>query len=207
MALMYRLRTLFPMRNFAVPIGDMSEPFVSRAGRKLDHAIGVFGVDVTGKICADLGCNVGGFTDCLLQRGAGKVYAVDTAYGVLDWILRNDKRVVVMERTNAMHAQFPEKMQIVTIDVAWTKQKYVLPAAGQVLAPDGVVVTLVKPHYEAPENELRNGVLPEEKVEEVLKSVRHDARESGFVWEGTTTSPIKGHGGNVEVLALLRPGK
>ena len=92
--------------------------FVSRAGLKLEHAMNVFGVDAAGLICADLGSNTGGFVDCLLRRGAAKVYAIDTGYGVLDWKLRNDPRVVVMERTNAMHAQLPKPISLVTIDIA-----------------------------------------------------------------------------------------
>src|SRR5436309_2115272 len=100
-------------------------PFVSRAGQKLDHALDVFKIDVAGLTCADLGCNVGGFVDCLLQRGAAKVYAVDTGYGVLDWKLRKDARVIVMERTNAMHVALPERVTLVTIDVAWTRQQYI----------------------------------------------------------------------------------
>src|SRR3954469_9667302 len=106
----------------------MSE-FVSRAGQKLEHALATFAVDVSGRICADLGSNTGGFVDCLLQRGAAKVYAIDTGYGALDWRLRKDPRVVVMERTNAMHAELPEKVSRISIDVAWTKQKHILPAA------------------------------------------------------------------------------
>src|SRR5881409_1013295 len=104
-------------------------PFVSRAGQKLDHALSHFAIDVAGLFCADLGCNAGGFTDCLLQRGAAKVYAIDTGYGALEWKLRRDGRVVVMERTNAIHATLPEPVQIVTIDVAWTRQRIILPAA------------------------------------------------------------------------------
>src|SRR6266480_1183997 len=107
--------------------------FVSRAGHKLDHALSTFKIDVTGFVCADLGSNVGGFVDCLLQRGAKKVYAIDTGYGVLEWKLRKDPRVVVMERTNAMHVNLPEKVGVVTIDVAWTKQKHILPAARKMI--------------------------------------------------------------------------
>src|SRR3954470_23099800 len=126
----------------------MSE-FVSRAGQKLEHALVKFSIDVSGWVCADLGSNVGGFVDCLLQRGAVKVYAIDTGYGALEWKLRKDPRVVVMERTNAIHVQLPEKVKLVTIDVAWTKQKIILPAAMRLLEPCGDVVTLIKPHYEA----------------------------------------------------------
>src|SRR5258706_16468275 len=107
----------------------MPQQFVSRAGLKLDHALSHFAIDVSGKTCADLGSNTGGFVDCLLKRGAAKVYAIDTGYGALDWNLRKDPRVAVMERTNAMHATLPEKVDVVTIDVAWTKQRHILPAA------------------------------------------------------------------------------
>src|ERR687894_2662164 len=143
-------------------------PFVSRAGQKLDHALSHFGIDVTGFVCADLGCNVGGFTDCLLQRGAAKVYAIDTGYGALEWKLRKDPRVVVMERTNAMHAELPEPVSLVTIDVAWTRQRHILPAARRMVATDGTVVSLIKPHYEAEPALLLRGVLPAAAVPEVV---------------------------------------
>src|SRR3954468_23939286 len=116
--------------------------FVSRAGLKLDHALSYFAIDVAGLVCADLGCNAGGFTDCLLRRGACKVFAIDTGYGMLEWKLRKDPRVVVMERTNAMHAQLAEPVRVAVIDVAWTKQRFILPAARKMLADDGFVVTL-----------------------------------------------------------------
>lgn len=182
----------------------MSE-FVSRAGRKLEHALNTFGIDVTGATCADLGSNTGGFVDCLLQRGAAKVYAIDTGYGALEWKLRKDPRVVVMERTNAMHAQLPEPVGIVTIDVAWTKQRHILPAARRMIAPDGHVVSLIKPHYEADASLLRQGVLPEESVDDVVREVELHLLDAGFELLGTTRSPIKGAKGNVEVLAHLRP--
>src|SRR4051812_35145031 len=124
------------------------QPFVSRAGLKLDHALREFNLDVKESICADFGCNVGGFTDCLLQRGAAKVYAIDTGYGTLAYKLRIEPRVVAMERTNALHAQAPEHVDLVTIDLAWTQQRFAIPAALKWLKPDGRIITLVKPHYE-----------------------------------------------------------
>jgi 23S rRNA (cytidine1920-2'-O)/16S rRNA (cytidine1409-2'-O)-methyltransferase len=178
--------------------------FVSRAGAKLDHALTDFRIDVAGKICADLGCSTGGFTDCLLQRGAAKVYAVDTGYGVLDWKLRNDPRVVVMERTNAMHARLPEKAQLISIDVGWTRQKNILPSAAENLAPGGLVVTLIKPHYESPPAALRKGVLPEESVDSVVSAVSAELETLGWIVASVVRSPIRGSGGNVEVLACLR---
>ena len=179
--------------------------FASRGGQKLDHALAHFNLDVAAKVCADLGSNTGGFVDVLLKRGAAKVYAIDTGYGVLDWKLRNDPRVVVMERTNAMHVELPEKVSVVTIDVAWTKQKRILPAARRMVTEDGLVVTLVKPHYEADAASLKKGILPEELVGPVVQSVRRDVAAAGFEWLGEVTSPIKGSKGNTEVLAWLKP--
>jgi 23S rRNA (cytidine1920-2'-O)/16S rRNA (cytidine1409-2'-O)-methyltransferase len=179
--------------------------FVSRAGQKLEHAIGTFGVDVGGLVCADLGSNTGGFVDCLLGRGAVKVYAIDTGYGVLDYRLRKDPRVVVMERTNAMHAQLPEAVQFISIDVAWTKQKHILPAAGRMLARGGRVITLIKPHYEAQASMLRKGVLMPEALEQVIVLVKQDIAAAGFELLGLTDSPILGAKGNREMLALLMP--
>src|SRR5690349_13575804 len=180
-------------------------PFVSRAGQKLDHALTTFNLDVSGAVCADLGSNTGGFVEVLLQRGAAKVYAIDTGYGALDWKLRKDPRVVVMERTNAMHVTLPEKVGVVTIDVAWTKQKHILPAARKMIRDDGFCVSLIKPHYEADQAVLKKGVLPEEYVPEIVEKVASDIAAAGFQLCGTVESPIKGAKGNVEVLAWLRP--
>jgi 23S rRNA (cytidine1920-2'-O)/16S rRNA (cytidine1409-2'-O)-methyltransferase len=179
-------------------------PFVSRAGQKLDFALTSFGIDVANWVCADLGCSTGGFTDCLLSRGAKKVYAVDTGYGVIDWKLRKDPRVVVMERTNAMHVELPEKVDLVSIDVAWTRQKHILPAALRILEEDGIVIPLIKPHYEADQKILRKGILPDESLEEIMAHVRSDITAAGFEVVSTCVSPIKGAKGNTELLALLR---
>ena len=178
--------------------------FVSRGGLKLDHALATFGIDLFGLTCADLGCSTGGFTDCMLRRGAAKVYAVDTGYGVLAWPLRKDARVIVMERTNAMHVTLPEPVNFVSIDVGWTKQAKILPTARKLLAPGGRVVTLVKPHYEAEASRLRKGVLPDEDVAPVVEAVLAEAPAYGFEVLATTPSPIRGsEKGNIEVLALL----
>jgi 23S rRNA (cytidine1920-2'-O)/16S rRNA (cytidine1409-2'-O)-methyltransferase len=181
----------------------MSE-FVSRAGHKLEHGLTAFAIDVAGSICADLGCNAGGFTDCLLQRGAAKVYAIDTGYGALAWKLRTDPRVVPMERTNAMHVDLPELVGFICIDVAWTRQKHILPAARRMLARDGNVVTLIKPHYEAQAALLRKGVLPPENMDAVLHRVREAIAAAGFGLVQMVPSPIKGTRGNAEFLAHLR---
>lgn len=185
-------------------MAQVPQPFVSRAGVKLDHALTAFGIDVTGLVCADLGCNVGGFTDCLLRRAAAKVYAVDTGYGALAWKLRKDPRVVVMERTNAMHATLPEPVGFACVDVAWTRQRHILPAARRMLADGGTVVTLVKPHYEADKGWLVKGVLPADRLDAVVAAVWADIRAAGFEVVATTRSPILGGEGNAEVLAELR---
>ena len=127
-----------------------SHPFVSRGGEKLDAALRHFAVDVAACVCADLGSHVGGFVDCLLRRGAVRVYSVDTAYGILAWKLRKDPRVTVLERTNAMHLTLPETIELITVDVGWTPQSKILPNVAPMLASDARVITLVKPHYEAP---------------------------------------------------------
>ena len=182
-------------------------PYASRSGLKLESALAVFAMDVTGKVCADLGCNAGGFVDCLLQHGAKLVYAIDTGYGMLEWKLRTDGRVVVMERTNAMHATLPQTVDLITIDVAWTRQKHILPAAMKLLRPGGLIVTLIKPHYEADKSLLRRGVLPAEHTTAVVEEVLAQARALGLDVVATTPSPIKGAGGNVETLAAMRLAK
>ncbi len=180
-------------------------PFVSRAGQKLDHAIATFGVDVNGAVCADLGCSTGGFVDCLLQRGAKRVYAVDTGYGVLEYKLRKDPRVVVMERTNAMHVTLPAAVDWVSIDVAWTKQKHILPAAAKLLkSGTGRVISLIKPHYEADPAILKQGILPLESVDSVVTDVIKQIEQLGLHVISTVPSPILGAKGNTEILALLK---
>ena len=178
--------------------------FVSRAGLKLDHALTQFNIDVTGFTCADFGCNTGGFVDCLLSRNATKVFAIDTGYGVLDWKLRNDPRVIVMERTNAMHVKLPEKMDLISIDVAWTRQKTILPSAIANLKPNGMIVTLIKPHYQAALSQLRKGILLPELIENVLQETAVEIQASGLQIISQTQSPITGAKGNVEFLAHLK---
>ncbi len=180
-----------------------SQDYVSRAGQKLEGALRQLQIDPAGCVCADLGSNVGGFVDCLLRHGAAKVYAIDTSYGTLAWKLRRDPRVVAMERTNAMHAVLPEPVDLVTIDAGWTTQHHILPAAGRMLKPDGRVLTLVKPHYEAPQRMLRGGVLPAEHLEAVVEQVRRQIREMGWTIAGECPSPLPGAAGNREVWLLL----
>ncbi len=172
-------------------------PLASRAGEKIRHALDTFGIDVTGLRCADLGCNVGGFTDCLLRRGAASVIAVDTGYGVLAWRLRQDDRVDVRERTNALHAEPPEGgVDLAAIDLGWTPQRHALPAARRWLADGGQIVTLVKPHYELDAEERRmhldGGRLCDEVAETMLQAVLASLDGLGLRSLGTTVSPIRG---------------
>ena len=181
--------------------------WVSRGGEKLDAALRAWQdllPDLGEVVAADLGANVGGFTECLLAHGVGKVYAVDTGYGVFAWTLRNDPRVVVMERTNALHVVLPELVDLVTVDVAWTRQKHVVPAALRLLKPHGWIVSLVKPHYEAQQLERRGGVLPPDMLPRVLDRVRSDVTDIGGRIASEMESPLRGRKGNVEYLWLIR---
>ncbi|MDP6046636.1 MAG: SAM-dependent methyltransferase, partial [Phycisphaerae bacterium] len=161
--------------------------------------------------CADFGCNVGGFTDCLLAHGAAKVFAVDTGYGTLAWKLRKDPRVVVMERTNALHADVPEVVDLVVIDAAWTPQKLSVPAAMKWLKPGGKVISLLKPIFElAKLNPSRGGKpgpksLTPEQSEDIRDQVCAQLIAIGFGPEKIIASPITGKGGNTEYLLLIGP--
>ena len=199
-----------PNDRFMLPLtgdSDIQRSFVSRAGQKLEAALQTFPLlQVTGKIAADLGCNVGGFTDCLLQRGAAKVYAVDTAYGVLAWTLRKDPRVVVRERSNALHVSLPEKVDILAIDVGWTRQNKILPYARTLLKLDaGDILTLIKPHYESEQAKKQHGVLQESESIAVLEGVPDQIAALHFSIEGVIKSPIVGQKGNTEFVAWLKP--
>lgn len=190
----------------------MSESsFVSRAGQKLDHALKKFGIDVNGKVCADFGCSTGGFTDCLLSRGAKKVYAIDTGYGVLDWGLRNDKRVIVLERTNALHVELPEKVDVVVIDVGWTPQRLIVPKAAELVKPGGCLVSLIKPHYEVGQDLSKGkGRSGKTKVAEfdsrkIADGVVAELKEAGFDVKGLIESPVPGkRSENVEFLVWIQ---
>lgn len=170
----------------------------------MQFALTNFEVSIEGLVCADFGSSTGGFTDCLLQNGAKKVYAVDTAYGELAWNLRNNPKVIAMERTNAMHVDLPEKVDLVTIDVGWTKQRIILPNAFANLKKGGKIISLIKPHYESPKEYLTKGKLIEEKIEEVLEIVKRDIEKCGGKIEKIIESPILGEKGkNKEFLALI----
>jgi 23S rRNA (cytidine1920-2'-O)/16S rRNA (cytidine1409-2'-O)-methyltransferase len=187
----------------------MGEPFVSRAGQKLAAAIDAFGLDVAGWVCADFGCNVGGFTDCLLQRGAAKVYAVDTGYGELAWKLRRDGRVVVMERTNALYAPPPRPVDLVTVDVAWTPQSLAAPAAAKWLRPGGRIVSLLKPHYELAKSASPRGghgggqPLTPAQSRQVCADVCRQLADLGLPPAAVMRSVLLGKGGNEEFVLLI----
>ncbi len=189
--------------------------YVGRGGIKLAHALEFFGVDPRGRHCADLGCHVGGFTDCLLKSGAASVVSVDTAYGVLDYKLRVDPRVTVMERTNALHSAPPDDraISLIVIDLGWTPQRLCLPVAAKWLGPGGRILTLIKPQYEAKDVDpaaLREGnILEESAAWRIAGAVMQSIPTLGFRIRGFTRSPIYGgqtrgvKTGNVEFLAHL----
>ena len=182
--------------------------YVSRGGLKLEKAMQTFPLHLEGKVCADIGASTGGFTDCMLQNGAKKVYAVDVGYGQLDWKLRNDERVVCMERTNARyltHEQIPDELDFASVDVSFISLKLILPALAGLLKPDGHAVCLVKPQFEAGREKVgKKGVVRDPAVHlEVLEHFLEHAKESRFTVLGLTYSPIRGPEGNIEYLGYL----
>jgi 23S rRNA (cytidine1920-2'-O)/16S rRNA (cytidine1409-2'-O)-methyltransferase len=183
--------------------------YVSRGGKKLEAALDAFEVDVSGKICADVGASTGGFTDCLLQSGAKKVYAIDVGYGLLHWKLRNDPRVIVMERTNARYLDtLPEPVNLVTIDASFISLALLLPALRNWFASEaGQTIALIKPQFEAGRKAAAKhaGVIKDEAVhEQVVMETLQSAISLGFFPIGLIPSPIKGPKGNVEFLVDLR---
>jgi 23S rRNA (cytidine1920-2'-O)/16S rRNA (cytidine1409-2'-O)-methyltransferase len=185
------------------------EPFVSRAGRKLSHALDHFGVDPAGATCLDVGASTGGFTDCLLQRGAARVYAVDVGYGQLDMRLRNDPRVVVMERINARHLApdaLPEPCGLVTIDVSFISLLKVVPALLPHLAPGGLLLPMIKPQFEAGRGAVgKGGILRDGEVRtRAVTACAAGIAALGLTPLGVFDSPVAGTGGNREAFALFR---
>lgn len=184
-------------------------PFVSRGGYKLDKALKVFPVDPAGKTCVDCGASTGGFTDVLLQHGAAKVYSVDVGYGQLAWKLRNDDRVINLERTNLRYVtdeQIPELMDIAVMDVSFISIKLVLPAVQRLLKDDADVICLIKPQFEAGREEVgKKGVVRDIKVhEEVVHGILDFAPTIGLSVQGLDFSPIKGPEGNIEYICYMR---
>jgi 23S rRNA (cytidine1920-2'-O)/16S rRNA (cytidine1409-2'-O)-methyltransferase len=182
-------------------------PFVSRGGIKLDHALDQFQLEVSSKIAADIGASTGGFTDCLLQRGASRVYAIDVGYGQLDYNLRRDQRVVVMERVNARYpVTLPEKVDLATIDVSFISVEQVIPSVAKLLKDNGYLLVLIKPQFEAKRNEVgKGGIVKKPQVHaRVLGRFIAWAVGHGFRLGGLVASPILGASGNKEFLVLLR---
>jgi 23S rRNA (cytidine1920-2'-O)/16S rRNA (cytidine1409-2'-O)-methyltransferase len=181
-------------------------PYVSRGGLKLEAALDAFAIDVSGSIAADVGASTGGFTDCLLQHGAAKVYAIDVGYGQLDWTLRQDERVVVMERTNVRHLdQLPERVDLATIDVSFISLRRVLPKVVAWLKPAGHIIALIKPQFEAgPADVGKSGIVRDPAVHRrVLQEMLRFAEETGLRPHGLIKSPLAGAEGNVEFFTWL----
>jgi 23S rRNA (cytidine1920-2'-O)/16S rRNA (cytidine1409-2'-O)-methyltransferase len=182
-------------------------PFVSRGGVKLDYALDRFQLDVSSKVAADIGASTGGFTDCLLQRGAGRVYAVDVGYGQLDYRLRRDERVVVLERVNARYPiDLPEKVDLATLDLAFISVEKVLPSVAKLLKDDGCLMVLLKPQFEALRSEVGKGGIVRQPVVHARVLGRFIAWMTGhgFRLGGLVASPILGAAGNMEFFLLLR---
>jgi 23S rRNA (cytidine1920-2'-O)/16S rRNA (cytidine1409-2'-O)-methyltransferase len=203
------------MKDVEIAI-DHGPRFVSRGGEKLEAAISAFDIDVQGAVCADVGASTGGFSDCLLQHGAMRVYAIDVGYGILHWKLRNDPRVVSMERTNARFVdRLPEPVSFISLDASFISQKLLLPVLRAWLPPEGGrVVTLIKPQFEAGKEAVNRGegVIQDPQIHrQVVEDVLGFAEQTGFGVCGLIRSPLKGPKGNTEFLAWFeypgRPGR
>jgi len=192
-----------------ITIRQADIPYVSRGGLKLQKALEYFRVDVIGKIAIDVGASTGGFTDCLLQNGAELVYAVDVGYGQLDWKLRNDKRVVVIERTNIRYVQkeqFQREIDLATIDVSFISLDKVLPVVASLIRPGGQMIALIKPQFEAGRRNVgKGGVVKAPDIHrQVIQKVCDVADAAMLTVKGLTYSPIKGPAGNIEYLIWLQ---
>jgi 23S rRNA (cytidine1920-2'-O)/16S rRNA (cytidine1409-2'-O)-methyltransferase len=184
-------------------------PFVSRGGYKLDKAIRVFGIDPTGKTCIDCGASTGGFTDVLLQHGAAKVYAVDVGYGQLAWKLREDPRVICLERTNLRYVteeQIPEKLDLAVCDVSFISLRLVMPAVAKLLKPGAEIMCLIKPQFEAGRELVgKKGVVRDSAVhEQVIRGILDFMPTIGFSVCALDYSPITGPEGNIEFLLYMK---
>lgn len=192
----------------AIEVHGKTLPYVSRGGLKLEKAMKTFPIDLHGVTAMDCGASTGGFTDCMLQNGAAKVYAVDVGYGQLDWKLRNDSRVVNLERTNARYLtreDIPEPLEFVSVDVSFISLGLILPALRPLLAENAQMVCLVKPQFEAGREKVgKKGVVRDPKVHiEVLEQFLRHAAQSDLTVKGLTFSPVKGPEGNIEYLGWL----
>jgi 23S rRNA (cytidine1920-2'-O)/16S rRNA (cytidine1409-2'-O)-methyltransferase len=197
--------------DVALHLASPAHPFASRGGEKLEAALDRFGVVPRGRRCLDAGASTGGFTDCLLQRGAARVVAVDVGYGQLSWALRNDPRVILLERTNVRHLQpadLPFAAELVVADLSFISLRLVLPALAALASEDAVVIPLVKPQFEAPPDDVEaGGVVRDPAVwRRVLSDVVATAQEAGLGARDAMVSPLRGPAGNVEFLLDLRRG-
>lgn len=195
-------------RNAVIEVRGNSCPYVSRGGLKLEKAMRDFGIDPTGYVCSDSGASTGGFTDCLLQRGASKVYAIDVGYGQLAWRIRTDPRVVCMERTNIRYVtpdMIGQPLDLSVVDVSFISLKLVLPAIQALLKPTGQVVCLIKPQFEAGKDKVgKKGVVRDPAVHaKVLQAFLALAQSLHFTVKNLTYSPVKGPEGNIEFLGHL----
>lgn len=207
-----------PARKAGEPVTDgdvitvaKRPPFVSRGGEKLDHALKAFDIDLNGTVCADIGASTGGFTDAMLKRGAARVYAIDVGYGQIALELRNDPRVVVMDRTNARFLEsLPELVEFTAIDASFISLSKLFPAVARLSGPGASIVALIKPQFEAGKGEVgKRGVVRDNAIHaRVLHAVVTSASNEGFQLLGLTASPLKGPAGNIEFLAHfeLQPG-
>lgn len=187
-------------------------PYVSRGGLKLEKAMDLFGFRLDDSVCCDMGASTGGFTDCMLQKGAKKVYAIDVGYGQLDYRLRTDERVVNMEKTNIRYmdtALIEEPVDFISIDVSFISLNLIFPVASEVLADDGAVVCLVKPQFEAGREQVgKKGIVRDINVHyQVIENVIGYGEKAGLYPAGLTFSPVTGAKGNIEYLILLRKEK
>lgn len=188
---------------------DEGPRFVSRGGEKLDHALSAFDIDVTGAMCADIGASTGGFTDVLLQRNASKVYAIDVGYGQIALELRNDPRVVVMDRTNARYLEsLPDQVDFTSIDASFISLSKLFPAVLNISKPNSSVVALIKPQFEAGKGEVgKNGVVRDNAIHRrILTGIIASAADHALVLAGLTASPLKGPAGNIEFLGYFVRG-
>ncbi len=194
----------------SIEITEPEHPYVGRGGLKLAAALDAFGINPEGLVALDVGASTGGFTDCLLQRGAARVYAVDVGYGQLAWRLRQDPRVVVVERCNARYldrSRVLEPIDLATIDVSFISLALILPAVRRCLKGEGQVAALLKPQFEVGKGKVgKGGIVRDESLrQEAVRKVRAAVEAQGWRWEGELPSPITGQKGNVEYLIRLRP--
>ena len=203
---------LFDEETSQIEVRGDTLKYVSRGGLKLEKAVDVFGIDLSENICLDIGASTGGFTDVMLQNGAKKVYSVDVGHGQLAWSLRNDERVVCMEKTNFRYmtpADFSDRIDFASCDVSFISLKKILPPAKEIIKTGGEMVCLIKPQFETTKEKVgKKGVVRDPKVhEEVVLEILQFAVETGFEILGLDFSPIRGPEGNIEYLLYMRNSK